>query len=359
MKNRNMIGIKLITGFVVVAVLSAIIGAVGFQSVTTMNKLLRDMYLDKFLSAVDLENAALQATSYNKSLYQHIGQKDPDAMRRIRAGMELNEKRMLRYLAGYKRTSLIEREKEIMKSFDGLWGRYDAACKKVLDSSGRNRDEEAARLLNHEVEPLFQLITGLLAEDVEINIRQGREAFEKNGDIYYHILIFMVGRLVVTFVLTIGMGVYITRSITAPLLKVVGQANSIAKGDIHLEKLAVKKNDEIGELAAAFSSMIESFSVKENIITAIGNKDLSIRVGLASDRDSIGLSLEKMLVSLNEVFRKVDVVLDHMDDGLLRMRKLAAGKKVDKKNEMRSIRVIESHMAQLRTMIEAFSLRNG
>jgi methyl-accepting chemotaxis protein len=357
MRNRDKIGIKLIAGFVFIAVFSAIIGSLGLRSIDTINKLLRDMYLDKFVSAVELENATIQAESYHQAVYQHISIKDEPSKRRIAALMHDHEAKMNAYLENYRHTRLIDREKEILSSFGILWNDYIALIRRVLALSKQNRDEEATAILLNQVEPVFHKITDLLYEDVNININEGKDAFEQNGQVYHRITSFLIVRLVITFITTIIMGVYLTLSITKPLMKIVGQAHAIARGDINQGKLAFKKRDEIGTLANSFGKIIDSLRLKANMIERLENKDLSIEVKPVSEKDVIGLSLEKMQISLNEVLSKANVVILHVDDGLKRMRRAVEGKAGEKMQTLAKIDNIETQVAQLKIMLGEFKLK--
>lgn len=72
-------------------------------------------------------------------------------------------------------------------------------------------------------------------------------------------------------VLLVGIGgaVYLSRSITRPLLAIVKQVKSVTAGNLRVEPLAVKSKDEIGELAADFDGMCRS--LRSTISTVIEN----------------------------------------------------------------------------------------
>lgn len=90
------------------------------------------------------------------------------------------------------------------------------------------------------------------------------------------------------------------RSITDPLKKVVQAADSVRDGDISVT-LTNNREDEIGELIEAFIKMSENIQKKVELTEMIANNDLSADITLASEKDTLGIALQKMSKNLNRV----------------------------------------------------------
>jgi methyl-accepting chemotaxis protein len=69
------------------------------------------------------------------------------------------------------------------------------------------------------------------------------------------------------FLLSIAVGVLISRLISKPVVMMVGIANKIATGDLTAEEINVKNRDEIGDLAKAFNRMSQNL---RNLIQKVG-----------------------------------------------------------------------------------------
>lgn len=106
--------------------------------------------------------------------------------------------------------------------------------------------------------------------------------------------------LLLTLVVAAGMLVYFSRDITRPLQEALEMAKTVAEGDLS-KRLKNRGNDETGQLVEALNTMIEGLEAKAKIAERIADKDLTVKVTLASPRDSLGLSLQRMVDSLGQL----------------------------------------------------------
>ena len=80
---------------------------------------------------------------------------------------------------------------------------------------------------------------------------------------------------VITVFLAIGLGIFISRSISLPIVKLKDAAAEIGKGNLNI-KIEVTSNDEIGQLTSSFKKMTED--LKETTTSIINlNKEIAIR----------------------------------------------------------------------------------
>ena len=103
----------------------------------------------------------------------------------------------------------------------------------------------------------------------------------------------------------VAVALLVTRSITNPIKKVVQFAELIRRGDL-TERNRLDRGDEIGKLASAFDSMADGLEGKADLARKIADGNLTCRVELASDRDSLGLTLCHMVAHLNEVLSMIN-----------------------------------------------------
>ena len=125
------------------------------------------------------------------------------------------------------------------------------------------------------------------------------------------ILIFGV---VIAMVLAIGLGIAISRAITGPVLAMMQGMKSIALGDLSA-RVVVSSGDEIGQLSASANQMAEALDAKAKLALLIGEGDLRQDVKLASDKDSLGLALKKMVENLREVVADVSSAAENVSSG--------------------------------------------
>jgi methyl-accepting chemotaxis protein len=107
-----------------------------------------------------------------------------------------------------------------------------------------------------------------------------------------------VGVIIATLI-GIAVSLFVTRLITKPLAKIVELIQNVARGDL-TAKVSIHSNDEIGQLADSANGMVANLLNTASVAEKISMGDLSANVKLLSDKDILGISLEKMVASLRE-----------------------------------------------------------
>jgi methyl-accepting chemotaxis protein len=118
-------------------------------------------------------------------------------------------------------------------------------------------------------------------------------------------------------VITLGSALFfliLQRSITRPLHSLVSGLGQIALGDLSA-RVAVTSGDEIGELSRAANTMAEALDAKAQLAVQIGDGDLRQEVKLSSDKDTLGLALQKMVTNLRGVVANVRSAAENVSSG--------------------------------------------
>jgi methyl-accepting chemotaxis protein len=98
---------------------------------------------------------------------------------------------------------------------------------------------------------------------------------------------------------------FFARSLTRPLIDLVGSAEKIAAGDMAVELTAQNRQDEIGDLARAFTMMIQSLKDKAQIAQKIAAGDLTVEAASLSDADALGNAFSKMVATLRRQIQEI------------------------------------------------------
>ncbi len=123
------------------------------------------------------------------------------------------------------------------------------------------------------------------------------------------------GALILVFaLLATGVAVLISRMITKPLVRVVGVADFVAKGDLS-HRLDSTAKDEVGDLARAIDGMSAGLRAKVDVAREIAEGNLSMDVELASESDQFGQALVQMTDNLNEILSGVSISAAKVNDG--------------------------------------------
>ncbi|MGL4605709.1 MAG: MCP four helix bundle domain-containing protein, partial [Iodobacter sp.] len=110
--NNFSIASRLITGFLLCALLTLILGILGYQSAASMQDLSRDMHDNQLVPVMDIANANMQAIYHHRMLFAHALEPDEGKMTKMREVMAGHEAKMKELLNKYRATDLTQPEKD-------------------------------------------------------------------------------------------------------------------------------------------------------------------------------------------------------------------------------------------------------
>jgi methyl-accepting chemotaxis protein len=95
-------------------------------------------------------------------------------------------------------------------------------------------------------------------------------------------------------------GVWISLSIARGLQSVMGVAQAVAIGDLN-KSAEIKSNDEIKDLIDSFNTMTANLRETASLADKVADGDLTVQPRPLSDKDTLGLALERMVDRLRGV----------------------------------------------------------
>lgn len=136
---------------------------------------------------------------------------------------------------------------------------------------------------------------------VQANVNQlARDMRDRSqNDTFWQIMVGLVITVLAMFILW-----FAARALALPVKRAVLLAQSIREGD-YSRRLNHQSSDEIGELSKALDQMADSLQGQVTVAERISQGDLDLNVQLASERDQLGLALQRMVSNLNHVVSDV------------------------------------------------------
>ncbi len=110
----------------------------------------------------------------------------------------------------------------------------------------------------------------------------------------------------------------IARAILVPVKALAAGFGELAKGDLSV-RVSVTTSDEIGDLAGAANTMAEALDRKAAVALRIGEGDLREEIRLASERDALGIALQKMVANLGDILTNVRTAAGNVASGSTQM----------------------------------------
>jgi methyl-accepting chemotaxis protein len=254
------IGMKLITGFVVVALFAAVVGIVGISSIGRLAQAGTKIY-EKNTVPIELiartDVAVLKAFIAMKDMAQFNGD----------AGIAARES-----IAGFRKTveednaafaKTIGDDKSNTKNLETfvvLWKTYTDLCDRMIALDKANMDLEEQKLIQAEGARDSAAILSALDTIFNENIVSAKATAETNAALANQATLLMAIIIGLAVLLSVLLGILLSRSITAPLGLAVRLVGEIAGGDlsIDVQSIYIVRKDEIGDLARSVTRLIES-----------------------------------------------------------------------------------------------------
>ena len=109
---------------------------------------------------------------------------------------------------------------------------------------------------------------------------------------------------VFSILLGLGLGIFLSRSISRPISKLADMSRKTAEGDLSYE-VDIKRTDEIGTLADAFRDMSSYLKGMAKTADEIAEGDLRGNVVPKSEKDVLGNAFKKMLTGLGDMISEI------------------------------------------------------
>jgi methyl-accepting chemotaxis protein len=112
--------------------------------------------------------------------------------------------------------------------------------------------------------------------------------------------IMLLSLVLTSLIIAVAAALWIALSISRALGRAVGLADAVAVGDLS-QKIDVVSNDEIGDLVNSLNKMTLNLNATAAVANEISQGNLLVQAKRLSDRDSLGIALERMVDKLRQI----------------------------------------------------------
>jgi methyl-accepting chemotaxis protein len=229
-----------------------------------------------------------------------------------------------RHFARYKALPASDTEIKLTRVFDAHRDAWQTDAQAFFDGLLKNTPEgtASARVAIKQIAPKFAAANETLTQLIDENERLAGEALVVAEAAYSRALIMLAALVGAGVVFAMVIGAYIARSIAQPLQAMTRAARGLAVGDIQQE-IALERQDEVGQTAAAFRDLIVYQHEISRVAEALADGDLTCEIAPTSDRDVLGLAFQRMLGNLREILGDVRVAASGVGDTAQQLNSVA------------------------------------
>ncbi len=312
------LSVRLISAFLVCAIITLGVGLLGSSGITTLKATINDLTTNSILSVYKTASARASALAYSRALHAALLYKyakaEPVKFDAAVQSMSDNQKEVERLFKEYRQTPLADDERVAGDQFEKDWPAYVQGASKVIALATAGDLDGAIQLFEQQVSPAFKAVNDELQVIVASNYRQSGESADA-ADVATTRSYWILGiGVMIAFLAAIALGAIITRSITRPLSIAVRNAEEVAEGDLS-KIIEISGRDEVSALLSALDKMQKNLraTVKEIGSAADQLASASEELNAVTEESSRGLTrqndeIQQAATAVNEMTAAVEEV---------------------------------------------------
>jgi methyl-accepting chemotaxis protein len=297
--NDMRVGTKLIMSFICMAILIAVVGYVGISNMEKINSLANIMYSRELLGVAAVKEANVQLVYADRAIKNMLLASSQEDRNKYIDRVAQYKKAFQEQFDKAKPLFVTEKGKEGIVKLSRAWEDYQPVFNKVLELgkneefTGRRESVELSQGLAREKLALVDSSIDELAASKEENAK--RFAAE-TASIYESNRALLIGIVVASALVGLGFGIFISRSISKPLIASVDFAKALAVGDTG-KTLTVQRADEVGQVCEALRTVAKAETDVAEAVARMSLGDLDVTIRPRCEADVLLRSLAGLLAA--------------------------------------------------------------
>lgn len=253
MKTRS----KLLTSFIILSLISVLLGAISVSRFYEMSGMLRTIYDDRLVPLVDLGKIGDNLSALRINALRITAEPDQSKRQEINKIAEESEKEIEKLIEKYGSTYLVPDEKKVFEEYKPVWKAYNESRQRTYSLALNGKLDEAKENARTDAAMKYKLLDEKHDRLIAIQDEVGKVLYmEAQGDARLATYL-MIGGSFIIVVLSIVFGFMLSNMIANPLQIGVRLAEAIADGDLSqsMRDEDLRRKDEVGQLLNAMVNM--------------------------------------------------------------------------------------------------------
>ncbi len=318
--NNMKIAAKLLIGFILVAVISGVVGVVGIVYIKEMQESDRILYENMTVPISDAGNIAIcfqMARVYSRDM---IMEQDPAVINDYYSKIKDLGDQITQYADDIASRISSDEEKTIYNQMVNSRKEYQESLANLLELCLVNNDMDAMTLLRGAMVDSATAEQEAIDNLVQLEVAAAQTTSDSNQAAANTATMTMILIAAFAVVLSIVLGILISKVISGSLKKVTQTAEIISHGDFNID-LDVDTKDEIGQLAEAFrrmayflNEMMTSINASSEQVAAGAKQVSESSMLLSQGATEQASSLEELTASIEEISSQTKLNSDNANE---------------------------------------------
>ena len=302
---------KLLVTFFMVDVVTLVVGMIGVFSTGRLDSMMKTFYLNNFEGvrlAGEIDSGGLKLRN---NILKHLSVFDMEQKLAQENDIETNYANYLKAIDEFSRASRSAREKELARIVAASIKEYKNNVDVILPYSRQNKTDEIDNIVRIAAAIFTDKIMPSVKEIVTINQDAAIAAYNQSGKIASMIAIVMVSAIIIAIALSIGIAMFLTRSILGVINSIELSSNNVGAGTEQISSSSEELSQGANEQAASVEEI--SSAIEEMTATIRQNADNAgqterIAVKSATDAKESGDAVKQTLKAMKDIAEKISII---------------------------------------------------
>lgn len=307
---------KLATGFLSLTFIMLLVGGAGIAGLARISQMDTYMYKGQTAPMKDLFEALESLYQFrvdSRAMVIYTG--DAQKLDELKQSFDSGSEKFLTSIEAYRKTITNPESFTLLDESVSLFNEsFKPAVEKCMDEAKAGNEAAAWEALlqqTNNIQKMFDNFNKLIDNRMD----EAGRTNDSNHDTALWLTAVLVLFVAFGAGTAVFLGARISKMISQPIEQVVDAANRIALGHVDVELGSIDSKDETGQLANAFTKMIDSIGKQVDAADRISNGDFTNEVPLRSDQDILGLALQKIRKDLNHTLLLISTASDQVNAG--------------------------------------------
>ena len=316
------IGTKLISGFIIIALLFGAVGAYTIYNIKALDGSDTELYEKMTAPLAVVGQLSTEFHRIRVDARDVIIAQTPEDIQKVVTRIEEDNARLDELAETYGKT--IDSDK-MQKEFDAYTEAeevYGAELDKVVALAVQNKDAEASLLITPESKAAEALAKEQTAINnmVSMKISDAKKKSDSNTAQANRTISTMSGIILAVIAISVLFGLFISSMITRPCKKAVHMLKEMSMGHFG-ERLNLERKDEIGVMAQIMDFFADELQTKViGVMNMISEGDISIDIELKDEKDEIAPAMKRTVETIRSMKDEVHSQIDAVREGKLDSR---------------------------------------
>lgn len=318
--------VKLISGFVTVALILAAVGVYALTNLSMLNGNVKEIYNNNLVSVRDLSAAQINYQMMRVALREMSVRTTKAELDRLSQEAEGYKKEFADKMSSYRSVALTKAEQDELRTFESAYNDYIKAYDQAVKIAYENDLAKMLDFQDNQLNPVGTKMRTSLTKLIDLNVEIAEKTFEESKGAYSTSRNVTISVIIAAFLISIILGYYIARSIANPLVHIVGLVAKVAQGDLR-QQADIDTNDEVGQLSRSVNDMIHNL---QNMIGGVIQSSQSVAAASeeisASTEEIAGSSTSQAQAAQNitDLFSELSTAIHSVAQGAEQAAELSA-----------------------------------